>query len=259
MDVGEGQYHLEDLPLTRNPLPAPIHPRKSSVSRLLYGEEDRENGNGWRMEYASCRTSFDPIVGGDLRDIVTSTTVDSLDIMLPKGAMFYNSAWVLDLGDSERKAKQQLARFDGLGFVDSKKAFYGVHASGSIEFFLERKNVPLREGDGTGISSVIVCESNEKRKSDSCIMDKDMKFSIGGNVVESEPIDFTGFTYLGKSICVHMTVPSAAKLTKRKDHGDTQSEKSKTQNDGLVLEASVRNARIRKKEQACCISHVIWV
>jgi hypothetical protein len=244
-------YQLKDLP-TASSLPAPMHPKESSLSRILYGTNE---DNTWKMEHTSCRTSFDPIMGGDLRDIVVSKTIDSLDMMLPKGAMMYNTAWVLDLGDSERRAKQQLARFGGLGFIDSKKAFYGVHASGSIEFFLEQNKEMQNK-----ISSVIVCESNEKRDPNACIIETDMNFMIGGLNVEVESIDFTGFTYLGKNICVYMSVPPEAKPMKKKVIvNDAASKTSSSDADGFVLEVYVRNPRIRKKEQACCISHVIWL
>ncbi len=239
-------YQLKNLPPTSS-LPPPIHPKESSLSHILYG---RNIDKMWNMELASCRTSFDPILGGDLRDIVISKTVDNFDIMLTKGLMFYNTAWVLDLGGAERKAKQQLARFGGLGYVDSKKAYYGVHASGSLKFFLKKNETVEKK-----TSSVIVCESNEKRDLDSCAIDRDIEFKVGGIRAEVESINLPGFTYWGRNICVYIFVPGEVMEITRMLKVD-KNEKEAT---GIVLEVSVKNARIRKKEQACCISHVIWI
>jgi len=247
-----GVFELTEIPKAF--IPAPVYPIESPISPLLYGRNTNEK---WTMDRASCRTSFDPILGGNLEELVISNNVHaSLDVMLPKGAMLYNTGWVLDLGDAEKMAKQQLARFGGLGFVDSKKAYYGVHASGTIRFFLPRNEEKSTE---TPMSSVILCESNEKRDAMACNLENDVKYSIGGvDATDVKSIDATGFSYLGKNICVHMTVPTGAKSTTKGDAMNDASVKD-AKSDGFALEVTVRNPRIRKKEQACNVSHIIWL
>ena len=90
-------------------LPQPIHGRNispSDVFSLFYGQPTSDQmSSPWKMNQIHCRTSFDPILKNNLRDIIVSgVTTEDVDIMLPKGAKMYNKGWVLDLGDGERKA-----------------------------------------------------------------------------------------------------------------------------------------------------------
>ncbi len=274
-------------------LPAPFFPSEQinksnpSLSSMLYGTETSDGE--WEMDSTttSCRTSFEPIVGGDLRELITpkSHVNDSLDVMLPKGAMIYSKGWVLDLGDAEKKAKQKLNRHGGLGFVDSKKAYYGVFASGSLQLFLPYRNSDtsttastdqgkslLRGGGGVKIleespetspaadviTSIILCESNEKRGPMACNMVTDISYSVGGSKVDTrnvKPIDVPGFTYLGRNICVHIKVPADAKSNYK---NDTTNNAGSIGEVGVTLELAVSNKKIRTKEVACNISHVVW-
>ena len=241
-----GLYDLREIP-NSPPLPAPMQPNESSsIARILHGVND----NGlW-----TCRTSFEPSIQGDLREIIMSPIIDSLDMLLQKGLKEYNSNWVYDLGDAERKSKQQLQRFGGLGFIDSKKAFYGIYASGIISFFLKRNELQK------DLSSVIVCESNDRREVGSCNMKEDITYNIGGVEVEVQAIDTTGFTYLGKTICIHMHIPPEAKLAFRDSTAvNVSTKRLENKVSGYALDISVRNPKIRRKEQACSISHIIWI
>jgi len=248
-----GLYQLKPLP-QRSGLAAPVNANDNKSSSpwtsILLGNP--KNDTYWDLKPVQCRTSFDPILEGNLKDILISKNVeDTMDIMLPKGPMVYNAGWVLDLGDAEKRAKQKLDRYGGLGFLDSKKAYYGVHASGVIEFFL-----PSRE-----MSSVIVCESNENRNSMSCNMKTDASYSIGGALVEDEDIsaiDTIGFTYLGRSICVHIAVPSKATVTTN-DKSMNNESITGAGSKGFVLAVAVKSKRIRSKAQSCNVSHLIWL
>jgi hypothetical protein len=121
------QENLLDLhcPAVGNKTLPPQPITTNETTSLLYGTDHT----------IKCRTTFEPIVSGDLKDVVSGGVVDSgSDLLMPKGAMYYNKGWVLDLSESEKLAKRQLDRFGGLGFVDSKKAFYGIYNSGPITF-----------------------------------------------------------------------------------------------------------------------------
>lgn len=252
-----GLYQLKPLP-QRSGLVAPVNENKNKSSSpwtsILLGNP--KNDTHWDLNPVQCRTSFDPVLEGNLKDILMSKNVeDTMDIMMPRGPMVYNAGWVLDLGDAEKRAKVKLDRYSGLGFHDSKKAYYGVHASGVIQFFLSSTSK-------TEISSVIVCESNEKRDSTSCNTKTDVSYSIGGAIVEDEDIsaiDTIGFTYLGRSICVHISVPSKAIVTTNGKSMNDEPITTGTGREGFVLGVAVKSKRIRSKAQSCNISHLIWL
>jgi len=251
------------------------------------------------MNPVHCRTSFDPIVAGNLTDLVVSGTVgEDLDVMLPKSKMFYNRNWVLDLSDEEKKAKRNLNRFGGLGFVDSKKAYYGIYASGTLQFHLpyesfsssshnkynsENENAPAVGDKATEwFKSVVICEVNEKRSvASACQMERDVLFTVGRvNATKyATLLDAPGTVYLGKKLCMHLVVPEDARLTSRRDivveskdagGGGTTSHvrhpPPKLRGDdeeeqsvvGLVLTATIHNQHIVRREEACSISHVVW-
>ena len=98
-------------------------------------------------------------------------------------------------------------------------------------------------------TTIILCESNEKKGPMACNMVTDMSYRVGGSEVETEnvkPIDAHGFNYLGRSICVHVKIPSDARTSYNNGVN------------GVTLELSVSNKRIRTKEVACNLSHVVW-
>jgi len=245
-----GLYQLKSFP-QQSDLPPPVNVKEiqSSWTSILLGNPKDENGTTWVLEPSQCFTSFDPILESNLKDLIISENVqDKFDIMIPKGPKIYNAGWVLDLGDTEKRAKLQLQRYGGLGFVDSKKAYYGVYASGKIKFFLPSK-----------ASSVIVCESNEKKDSMSCDMEKDVSYNIGREPVQDiSAIDTIGFTYLGRSICVHLKVPTKATMMTKGTSTNNESV-NYAGSDGYILEVAVKSKKIRNKSQACNISHLIWL
>lgn len=197
----------------------------------------------------NCRTTFEPIVSGDLKEVISSGVVDSgSDLLMPKGAMYYNKGWVLDLSESEKLAKRQLDRFGGLGFVDSKKAFYGIYNSGPIAFHLPVANAV----DGLVVSkcvrTVVLCQVNERHRDlDACQANSQMSFWIGGhNVTNATMMESPGTLYLGHKLCINLTIPENAVMTSYQDKV------------GVNVTARVSDVRIMKKELACSISHVVW-
>uniref|UniRef100_A0A7S2YPV3 Uncharacterized protein n=1 Tax=Entomoneis paludosa TaxID=265537 RepID=A0A7S2YPV3_9STRA len=230
--------------------------------------------------------SFEPIVGGDLvQSAISGSVGTNLDVMLPKSKMFFNAGWVLDLSQSEKKAKQKLGLFGGLGFLDSKKAFYGIVMSGQLEFLLPYERDSNRSahlggkaypkvGDAAAIwyRSVVVCEVNEKLDVDSCDMGRDLGFEIGGvNATESATvINAAGTLYLGRKLCVHIPVPVDSVLTTPaliKERSNATLSKTvvfpnkdeEWENQiGLQVGIRVRNPKIVQRTQACSVSHIVW-
>jgi hypothetical protein len=226
---------------------------------ILFGEPLSDGTNQWKMNAVKCRTSFEPIVEGTLSDIVVSGSVgEDLDIMLPKSKMFYNRGWVLDLSDEEKKAKRNLHRFGGLGFVDSKKAYYGIFASGPLSLLLPFE-ASSREGRGSPsvgdwakdwFKSVVLCEVNEQRSASACNTEKDVQYTVGGvNATNVTIMDAAGTRYLGKKLCTHVLVPDTAVLT---------SHKTREQQVGLQVTATIHNNHINRRDEACSISHIVW-
>jgi hypothetical protein len=248
----------------------------SMWNSILFGERSLD-GTGWTMNKIRCRTSFEPIVQGDLSEIVVAGAIgEDVDVMLPKSKMFYNSGWVLDLSDDEKKAKRNLKRFDGLGFVDSKKAYYGIYASGPLQFLLpfESNDEQLLQPSVGSLAtqwfkSIVLCEVNKKRLPSTCDIMTDLHFVVGGVISPKvSSIDMPGAMYLGKKLCVIIMVPETATLTTVEELPANDSLKRTTatkhkivhrsQPVGLLVTAAVQNNRINRRDDACSISHVAW-
>ena len=316
----DGKYHLQ----CKNDhekvvmLPRPLTMRKESNSMenedgdvetaaypvwnsILFGSPVNETNSSspWRMHPVHCRTSFEPIISGsgELKDLIVSGSVaEDLDIMLPKSKMYYNSGWVLDLSEGEKKAKRNLDRFGGLGFLDSKKAYYALPTSKTLRLLVPLESFPADESDSTRqpavgdaatdwFRSIVWCEVNEKRDSTACRTDKDVTFKVGGVIVSTNTtvspvsIDSMGTLFMGKKVCVYLAVPSDAKLTNRTtmllEETEKRSQESRqlflnpddplrnstTQLEeavGLSLEAKVTNSHLIRREDACSLSHIVW-
>ena len=272
-----------DMNTTSTPLPEPMYTTALNSTKtwnsLMFGQKSSSDGKHWILNDMHCRTSFEPIVSGDLSEIVVSGGIgEDIDVMLPKSKMFYNSGWVLNLGEDEKKAKRNLDRFKGHGFVDSKKGYYGIFSSGSLQFFLpyesSSKNLgqPLLAGDPAihWFKSIVTCEVNEKRRTNTCHSVLDIQYMIGGiNATQVSSIDTPATTYFGRKICTHIVVPEASKLTNIAEIKASKSYDAKRSNMnpkvelrddqvGLLLTVTVGNNRIVRRDEACSISHVIW-
>lgn len=248
------------------PPPVSVNPVNNTMEwfSILFGEAVEKNDTRWRVNPVSCRTSFEPILQGDLDDLIVSGTYgDGTDIMRPKGAMYYSNGWVLDLSDDEKLAKRKLDRFNGLGYVDSKKAYYGIYASGPLDLFLPyetQTTTKPKVGDEARdwFRSIVFCEVNEKRVYGSCNAAKHVSYTIGGVIATLvKMIDSSGTLYYGKKLCLYAQVPPNAKLTSNPLEGNVTNS-SNTTNVGLSVVVSVKDMHIMKKELACSLSHVIW-
>jgi hypothetical protein len=185
---------------------------------------------------------------------------------------------VLDLSDGEKQAKRNLDRFGGLGFLDSKKAYYALPTSHSLRLLLPYESPQYNEANTSPVigdvatewfKSVVWCEVNEKRGPGACNAETDVEYRIGGvNVTESAMMDAAGALYLGKKLCTYLKVPNGARLTNRKTLMLNESslllfppdmvDDAKEEMVGLVVEATVVNQHIINRDDACSVSHVVW-
>ena len=255
-----------------------------SFPPVLFGR--REFEYGWTMNPVHCRTTFQPRLSGDLSDVIVSGGVgEDIDLLLPKSQMYYNKGWTFDLSEGEKSALRKLSVFDhGLGFMDSKPAYYGLKSSGRLTMLLPYiPKIPSAptpsEGDlaGNWFKSLVICEVNEKRDSGACNSETDVGYIVGGvNVTNSTMMTAAGTLFLGKKLCMNIEIPATSKLTTRKQHrlreersrieglGENQvvaSDNSKDAEDeevGLLVEVFVLNHRIVHIDQTCSVSHVIW-
>lgn len=232
----------------------PIHGSTidSSLYSLFYGAET--------MNQVHCWTTYDPILNNDLKDLVVSGSVgENLDIMLPRGAQLYNKGWVLDLSQSEKNAKLKLHRYGGLGYIDSKKAYYGIYSSGQLELFLPcigRGDVLQRMQTSSILAnecfrSVVVCEVNEKHTGSECDMMTDLSFHVGGIKSEDiKPVDVKWASYWGRNICLRVGVPSKSLIEpNHRSNGDVQA--------GISFAISVASTSVMLRTGPCSISHII--
>jgi hypothetical protein len=287
----DGTYHLQcnssSKTTAKDTLPPPLVAGESGKAdsetkpwhSILFGEPTGDN-NEWTMNPVHCRTSFEPIVSGDLSTIIGSGSVgEDLDVMLPKSKMFYNRGWVLDLSEGEKKAKRNLDRFGGLGFLESKKAYYGLPTAQTLRFLVPYQatanDTTTRPVVGDlakdWFKSVVWCEVNEKREASACNTEKDVDFVVGGVNITDHPImDAAGTLFMGKKLCTYLRVPDEARLVDRKTmlQASTDSEvqhflfpKDPKNDDNLVglsVDATVMNQHIINREESCSVSHVVW-
>jgi hypothetical protein len=289
-------------------LPPPVSRKIINDTSLPYDgiffgypiDSSSNRSSPWRMNPIRCRTTFEPKFSGDLSEIVVSGTMgEDLDPTLPKSQYYYNHGWTLDLSEAEKTAKKKLNTYpNGLGFTDSKEAYYGIYESPPVALLL-----PYEAADGsfaepkTGdpandwYESIVVCQVNDKntfdsafKDPDSCDLWSDVGVRIGGFEVAqnaTKMLKTIGSVYLGKPICKHVLIPEGAKLTSHNTlvregnkGGDKDSSSSRTvmagdgysgdsrlldtDQTGLLVEVFVSNPHIVHVNQACSLSHVIW-
>jgi hypothetical protein len=268
-------------------LPPPISGKLLNAtlefSSVLFGESHTEEV--WSMNPVHCRTTFKPILTGDLKSIVYSgTTGEDIDIMLPKSQMFYNKAWTLDLSEGEKSGQRKLNTFDhGLGFLDRKEAYYGIYTSGRIKLLVPYEAAATaahpKVGDATSdwFQSLIICQVNEKRDSGACNGAEDLGYAVGGvNATNIIMMGNAGTLFLGKKICAAITIPKDATFTSRRlleEQQRREDEQKLGENQiaaipenespladqiGMLVEVFVTNQHIVHVNQACSVSHVVW-
>ena len=239
-------------PLQREDLPPPVSRKIVNDTNLPYdgiffghpvgAENDiKSHSQPWKMNPMRCRTTFEPKLSGDLSEIVVSGTMgEDLDPTLPKSQYYYNKGWTYDLSEAEKSAKRKLNLYpDGLGFKDSKEAYYGIYESPPMTLLLPYESDTTMVAASSSLSSsllpragdiaedwyesIVLCQVNNKNTFDSafadpnsCSFGNDVGIKIGGvNVPQNTTKMLTtiGSVYLGKPICKHVVIPPRAQLT----------------------------------------------
>jgi len=246
-----------------NTLPIPHHnvsKEMNNPTSLIFGVP--KSPTTWKMNKIQCRTTFDPILTGAMQDILISgSSAEDIDVMLPKGPMLYNKNWVLDLGDTEKTAKRKIERYSGLGFLDIKKAYYGVFASGLLQLFLPTtiKTAHEMESAKDYFQSLVICEVNERKEHKECNLERDVTFMVGGVKAESvHAIEGKGVSYLGKKLCVNVGIPPSAKISSKKDITEDTEKIEKSEQVGIKLDIAISDPSIILRTGRCSISHIIW-
>jgi len=279
-DFFEAVLHLQQvsqLPQLPEPVSSTKDPLSQSLASLRFGvktvlsKEQRAVKLSskqsalhqvWDMNRVSCRTSFAPVLHGTLEDIVSSGMLQQKDLLTSRDENLISSGWVLDVGELERKTKLKVEKCGGLGYIDMKKALYGISSSGKLSLWLpttSRVPVPavapevpkVHLDDATSLfKSLVICEVNEKRKGVVCDMEQDLNLTIGGiQSNDVKKISFAGAIFLGMKICVRVVIPVGAKLGTLTTNG--------VQELGLAIDVSVKNVKL-PREGACSIAHVVW-
>jgi len=199
-----------------------------------------------------------------------------LDPTLPKSQYYYNEGWTIDLSEAEKKAKRRLNTYpDGLGFRDSKEAYYGIYESPPMTLLLPYENNALvverstdkSSGATPGLpkvgdfaskwyESIVLCQVNDKNTFDSAFADKntcnfatDVEIRIGGFHITqntTKMFDIIGSTYLGKPICKHIGIPTNARLT---SHNELVREGQSSSSSGMLLSETDINSKLLRIDQ----------
>jgi hypothetical protein len=257
-------------PLSRVPANDP------EVTELLYGHEDHDN---YFMKELSCRTSFLPATDHSkaLPSMVVSGLAEGdLDIMVERTDEHYKEGWILDVSKLERETKRKVERCGGLGYIDMKIALYGIPESGKLRLWLPFEG-PSHDGHGHAdedkhakhwFDDLIICEANEKRGDQACMLDQDMDIVVGGVPVTSSirPVKGAG-EYLKRKTCVNVGVPETAQIMRLGEVTSTDGQalsneaKKKFGGDdesiGLVVDITAKS-KVTRADGACCLSHIVW-
>jgi hypothetical protein len=262
---------------TTTSLPPPVSGRITNTTNMKYpgilfghpnGDDDNNDDSKWTMNPVHCRTTFQPILNGDLSEIVVSgTTAEDLDVLLPKSQMYYNKGWTFDLSEGEKTAKRKLSVYEnGLGFQDSKEAYYGIYESPKMTLLVPYETIATtttsvpRIGDAAfdWFESLVLCQVNEKRDSTACNFGFDVGVLIGGaNATDTAVLmKDAGTLFLGQPVCLQVPIPKEAALT---SHNQLAASKNGDDDQvGVLVEIYVTNPHIVHVSQACSISHVVW-
>jgi len=279
--TGGGDWLNESKQISINDNNQVVLPKPQSITDdidpLMFGKPMDGKELEWRLNNIHCMTTFEPILSGNLQDMVVSgTATEDIDLSLPRGPMLYNKNWVMDLGFEAKKTLFSFQKYD-FDYRYQKKAYFGVQPSGNMTMF-----VPIIQKQGDSLVDVkkskpsdffdylIVCEVNDEYVGEkTCNMEQSLAFMIDESKVEAHYIESNGVSYQGKKICVKLNIPSSAKWTTRKKIEETlgveTSKKGlfdrfrKSRDDyGFSLQISVADKLLFWKDGPCSISHVLW-
>jgi hypothetical protein len=237
----------------------------SRNSTLMFGSPVPADQH-WYMNEIHCKSSFDPVITGELSEIIISgTDAEDIDLLLPKGPMLYNRNWVMDYGPVAKTLANSVQQYN-LGYQDRRKGYFGVQPSGKLSMFIpyefgsyiqNSKQLDAKRPNEL-FKTIVICEVNERAD---CKMENDVSFVLGGIAVNATAVEANGASYNGKKICIALPIPEAATWAKRMQpnkKGRLLLRQRVTEEKGLSLDMSVSNNLLFWKNGPCSISHVIW-
>lgn len=262
-DFNISQKDHEKMDVLPTPVSSVDTGSPSTPTHILYGTQiDDLPSSLWKMDAVSCRTSFLPNIHGGLNEIILSGQAEDVgDDLKSRDDSLYNSGWVIDVGKVERDTKRKVEKVGGLGYIDMKNALYGIPESGNLSLSLPHEG-PIHDHSHDEESdkmlathwfdTLVICEVNEKRGKKECTPEKDMEFIVGGVKSDSVVQITNAASYLKKSICINVGIPSDAIAT-MKDLGSDGEDKVE-----LSVDISVSRKSVNRADGACSISHVVW-
>ena len=219
----------------------------------------------WYMNELYCKTSFDPVITGELSEIIVSgTDAEDINLLLPKGPMLYNRNWVMDYGPIAKNLANSVMQYN-LGYMDRRKGYFGAQPSGKLSMFIpyefgsyiKRKKELDEKAPNEVFKTIVICEVNERAE---CKMENDVSFVLGGIPVNATTVQANGASYNGKKLCVSLNIPKEATWAKRMKPNEKGGllRHTTTEEKGLSLHMTVTNNLLFWKNGPCSISHVIW-
>jgi hypothetical protein len=227
-------------------------------SSLLAGVE--KDGK-WTVPPIHCRTAHESILPSNLNGLVVGGTVgEDVDVLLPRGPMFYTKGWVLDMEPSRKKEKQLMQQWDNMGFLDWNMAYWGVKASGVLSMYIPLAKRKSNKQISELIEVLVVCGSEQLHNEQECRLDSDVKFVLQGEETSVHLIESDAVSYERKYNCVQVEIPASVKLSKRtrdsKPSKRTMPEDS--YNYGMSLDIRVVSERVAWNGGPCSVAHVLW-
>jgi hypothetical protein len=256
-----------DKQLSQKYLPPPVQLQDQSRkwSSLFHGVA-QHGGDKWMVPPIHCRTSYESSVPSNLHGLVSGTVGDDgVDILLPKGPMFYTNGWVLDMDSTIKREKQLLQKWNNLGFQDWDKVYRGVPASGTLSIFVpiqqQKSNQPISDL----LEVLVVCGSELLNAAQECSLSRDVNFTVGGFRTTVDLIETEAVSYQRKSDCVLVEIPAEAIVSKRNKrqhaHRRTRHKTVAGREEyhyGVSLELQVANPKVTVDRGPCSFSHVVW-
>ena len=236
----------------------------SKNSTLMFGSPIPADQN-WYMNELHCKTSFDPVISGELQDIIVSgTDAEDIDLLFPKGPMLYNRNWILDYGPVAKTLANSLEQYN-LGYQDRRKGYFGLTPSGKLSMFIPYefgsyiktlKELVTKKPNEV-FKTVVICEVNERSE---CKIEKDVSFVLGGIAVNGTAVQANGASYGGKNLCVSLSIPEDTEWVTRMKPNEKGGllRHTMTEEKGISLDITVSNNLLFWKNGPCSVSHVIW-
>jgi hypothetical protein len=246
-------------------LPAPLLLDQSLESQIFLGGEysaqlECFTSFEWVSRSGSMRgggIGLESDVRSNLQNLVLrdSTIGEDSELLLPKTAQWFTKRWTLDLDTTSKRNKLRTKGSDFLGFMDWKKAFWGVPQSGPLSLLIPVSNdIKLQKGTALAqdfMMSLIVCGAETRSSGKgSCDLEADVSFSIGGHQVASKTIDQALRSSKESNSCVEIVTPPKAKLT-------THRNRERETTVGVEVSILVSNQGILWNNGACSVAFVI--